>query len=78
MGADMWLKEDVRNILTGVHMAHSSLAQHFNDPQVRAYREGFFAALAATAVSFGISPGEVVKQDAPLATSGSHSLVVYS
>lgn len=78
MGADMWLKEDVRNILTGVHMAHASLAQYFSDPQVRAYREGFFAALAATAMSFGIAPGEVVKPDAPLASTGSHSLVIYS
>ncbi|QLQ05450.1 MAG: hypothetical protein HZY76_04690 [Anaerolineae bacterium] len=72
MGTDMWLKEDVKNILTGVHVAHASLAQHFSDPQVRAYREGFLAALTATAASFGIAPGDVVTQDVAVASPKPH------
>lgn len=77
MGADMWLKDDVKNILTGVHLAHTNFAQHFDNPEVRAYRAGFVAALAAAAASFGISPGEVLMQEIQLASPGNHSLVVH-
>lgn len=78
MGVDMWLKEDVRNILTGVHLAHANLAQHFSDPEVRAYREGFAAALTATAASFGIPPAEVVNYQAFVTQSGVRTLLVQS
>ena len=59
MGLDIWFKEDIRNILLGVELANAQLAIHCSDAEVRAYREGFKAALAATAVSFGIYPGEI-------------------
>lgn len=59
----MWLKDDIKNILTGVRLAHGNLARHFGDPEVRAYGEGFLAAIAATAASFGISPAEVVAEE---------------
>ena len=59
MGLDVWFKEDIRNILLGVELANAHLATHYSDAEVRTYREGFKAALAATAVSFGIYPGEV-------------------
>lgn len=63
MSSEMWLKDDIKNILTGVHLAHNNLARHFGDPEVRAYAEGFMAALSATAASFGIPPGDVGAQD---------------
>lgn len=59
MGLDIWFKEDIRNILLGVELANAHLASRYSDAEVRAYREGFKAALAATAVSFGIYPGEI-------------------
>jgi hypothetical protein len=59
MALDIWFKEDIRNILLGVELASAHLATHYSDDEVRAYREGFKAALAAAAVSFGIYPGEV-------------------
>jgi len=59
MGLDVWFKEDIRNILLGVELANAHLASHYSDDEVRAYREGFKAALAATAVSFGIYPREI-------------------
>ena len=59
MGLDIWFKEDIRNILLGVELANGHLASRYSDAEVRAYREGFTAALAAAAVSFGIYPGQV-------------------
>ncbi len=59
MGLDVWFKEDIRNILLGVELANAHLATHYSDAEVRAYREGFKAALAAAAVSFGIYPREI-------------------
>lgn len=59
MGLDIWFKEDIRNILLGVDLANAHLAAQYSDTEVRAYREGFRAALIATAASFGIYPGEI-------------------
>jgi hypothetical protein len=59
VGLDLWTKEDIRNTLLGLELANGHLASHCSDDEVRAYREGFRAALAATAVSFGIYPGEI-------------------
>ena len=59
MGLDLWAKDDIRNILLGVELANAHLATRYSNAEVRAYREGFQAALAATAVSFGIYPGEI-------------------
>ena len=59
MGLDIWFKDDIRNILLGVELANAHLATHYSDAEVRAYREGFRVALAATAVSFGIYLGEI-------------------
>jgi hypothetical protein len=59
VGLDLWTKEDIRNILLGVELANAHLATRYSDAEVRAYREGFKAALAAAAVSFGIYPGEI-------------------
>lgn len=59
MGLDLWTKEDIRNTLLGLELANGHLASRYSDDEVRAYREGFRAALIATAVSFGIYPGEI-------------------
>jgi len=59
MGLDIWFKDDIKNILLGVELANAHLAAYYSDAEVRAYREGFKAALAAAAVSFGIYPLEV-------------------
>jgi hypothetical protein len=59
MGLDIWFKDDIKNILLGVEFANAHLAARYGDAEVRAYREGFTAALTATAVSFGIWPGEI-------------------
>ena len=59
MGLDIWFKDDIRNILLGVELANGHLASRYSDDEVRAYREGFKAALAATATSLGIYPGEI-------------------
>ena len=59
MGLDLWTKEDIRNTLLGLELANGHLASRYSDDEVRAYREGFRAALVATAVSFGIYPGEI-------------------
>jgi len=59
MGLDIWFKDDIRNILLGVELANAHLATHYSDPEVRAYREGFKAALVATAMSLGICPPEI-------------------
>jgi len=59
MGLDIWFKDDIKNILLGVELANAHLAAYYSDAEVRAYREGFKAALAAAAVSFGIYPGEI-------------------
>lgn len=59
MGLDLWTKEDIRNILLGVELANAHPAIHYSDTEVWAYRQGFKAALAATAASFGIYPREI-------------------
>jgi hypothetical protein len=59
MGLDIWFKDDIRNVLLGVDLASAHLAEHHRDADTRAYREGFQAALAAAAISFGLRPDDV-------------------
>jgi hypothetical protein len=54
MGLDIWFKEDIKNILAGVEFANAHLVNYCREEEVQAYRDGFRAALLATAVSFGI------------------------
>jgi hypothetical protein len=71
MALDIWFKDDIRNILLGVELANGHLASRYSDAEVRAYREGFKAALVATAISLGICPPEIERgvTDAPSNTS---------
>jgi hypothetical protein len=59
MGLDIWFKDDIKNILLGVEFANAHLASYCREDEVQAYRDGFRAALLATAASFGIWPGEI-------------------
>ena len=59
MGLDVWFKDDIRNVLMGVELASAHLASHCPGHETQAYREGFQAALIATAISFGIRPVEI-------------------
>jgi hypothetical protein len=59
MGMNMWFKDDIRNVLLGVEVASALGAHYATEVEATAYREGFRAALAATAVSFGIKPSDI-------------------
>jgi hypothetical protein len=58
MGLEMWFKDDIRNILLGIELASAHLECHYTGPEVQVYREGFRAALASMATSFGITTRE--------------------
>jgi hypothetical protein len=60
MGLDVWFKDDVRNMLLGIDLATAHLALRYNNTdEARAYQDGFAAALAAVATSFGIRAREI-------------------
>lgn len=66
MGLGIWFEEDIRNALMAANEASKATAQvaylakgiagedYFIE--MRAYREGYAAALATVALAFGISP----------------------
>jgi hypothetical protein len=56
MTLDMWLKEDIRNVLLGIDLACAHMAVERGDAEAIAFREGFQAALSSVALSLGISP----------------------
>jgi hypothetical protein len=54
MSSQIWFKDEIRDILLGIEVANAHAALYSGDPEMRAYRVGFRAALAAVAVSFGV------------------------
>jgi hypothetical protein len=74
MGTDLWLKDDIRNILVGVDLANAHIASHLDDVATTMYRQGFRAALIAAAISFGIPPQEVCIEWPPKPTGHALSL----
>ena len=54
MTLDMWLKDDIRNVLLGIDLACAHMAAERSDYEAAVFREGFQAALSAVAVSLGI------------------------
>ena len=56
MALDMWLKEDIRNVLLGIDLACAHMAAERSDVEAVAFRDGFQAALSSVALSLGISP----------------------
>ena len=63
MGLDIYCKADIANALLAAEEASSAtaaaLVDMVGDPtRLRAYREGYRAALATVALAFGLSPRE--------------------
>ncbi len=61
MGLDIYCREDIANALLAAEEASSATAAAMidmvGDPvKLRAYRQGYRAALAAVALAFGLSP----------------------
>lgn len=72
MGLDIFFAEDVRNALAAANEASSAAAARVADlrldadavANLRAYRDGYKAALCTMALAFGISPQTVIKEAA--------------
>ena len=63
MGLDIWFREDITNALKAAEQASSTTAAAIesvvSDPSyLRAYRQGYKAALITIAMSFGIAGSE--------------------
>ena len=59
MGLDMWFREDCQRILASVLETQRNAARAMpalDTEQAAAYQRGFFDALRAVAVGFGIAP----------------------
>lgn len=54
-GSDVFLKEDLRNILRSILATQEMVAKQSNSDDLDAYRRGFVAAFAAMAVALDIS-----------------------
>jgi hypothetical protein len=70
MALDMWFREDVRNVLIGLNIASLALAGPPDHPEGQAFHRGFQAALLATAMSFGIIPGDIAIMESSVQTPG--------
>jgi len=63
MGLDIWFSEDIRNALLAADEASSSTAAYCPDgPTLRAYLEGYRAALTTVALAFGLAPSVIIGQ----------------
>lgn len=54
MAQSVWHKKDIEDVLRGVELTCQQMAAHYSSEENDSYRQGFLAALAATATSFGI------------------------
>ncbi len=54
MGLNIWTKEDVINILSGIELASLRSSEYGAGCDVESFREGFRSALLAVAASFGV------------------------
>ena len=61
MALDLWLKEDIRNVLLGIELACAHLATERSDAEAEVFRAGFQAALSAVAVGLGVCSVEQPK-----------------
>jgi hypothetical protein len=73
MGLDIYFSEDIRNALLAANEASTQTAAQITEAEVpgelltvtlRAYREGYKAALAVVALAFGLSP-DMISQNPP-------------
>ena len=67
MGLDIWFREDILNALKAAEQASATTAAAMEnvagDPRyLRAYREGYRAALVTVATAFGIAGAEDLKK----------------
>lgn len=61
MALDIWLKDDIRNVLLGIDLACAHMAAERNDADAAVFRAGFQAALSAVAVGLGVCSVEQSK-----------------
>ena len=52
--SEVFLREDIQNILTAIDQANAALAVHLPIAEVAIYRMGFAAALRAVAAAFDV------------------------
>ena len=69
MALDIFFSEDIRNALMAANEASSATAAVVDipNPTLRAYRQGYRAALATVALAFGLSPA-IIGMPAPNTT----------
>ena len=63
MPLDIWYREDIKNILVSLQLAHACRVVDTDDAAMHAFGDGFRAAILATAVSLGISTEDVALID---------------
>lgn len=73
MALQMWLLDDIRNVLLGLELTSAASAAQLPDEEARAYRLGFRTALAATALSLGVTLPELAGEQ--LAPAQGNSLL---
>jgi hypothetical protein len=54
-GAAVWFRDDIMDALAAVDSANWDVAQHIDSPEMRLYRKGYEAAIAAVAMAFGLA-----------------------
>jgi hypothetical protein len=59
MSQQIWLKEDLRNILLSLNAASAAAARLSDESAVAAYRQGYQEAIETFAVALGIPPSNV-------------------
>jgi hypothetical protein len=59
MSADIWFKEDIRNILISTNASSAATALCMPSPAVQIYRRGYEAAVMAIALACGILPEQI-------------------
>lgn len=52
----VWFQYDIEQMLTSVMIANGDIADAIDTPEMRLYRRGFDAAIAAIAAAIGIDP----------------------
>lgn len=69
MGLDIYFKDDLARLLVSVEVASASTASYAEGPLLKAWREGFQAAILAVAQAVGLSLGDLRKLSLPYDTS---------
>ena len=82
MGIEMWLKDDVRNILISANASSAATAQLVPTAEVLTFRRGYQAALIAVGLACGLPPEQLgisrqaVVGDPPLIAACAQSRVI--